>query len=61
MTETETAAVTMEADYQRRAKAAVDAAEAALGVQYDTATRVAKIEAVGRIASALILADREQL
>ena len=53
-------AVTMEADYQRRAKAAVAAANAALGPQWDTATRAAKIEAVGRIASALILADRGQ-
>lgn len=54
--------VPMETRYQRAANAAVNAATSALRAQFQFAgsTEQATIEAVGRLASALILADREQ-
>ena len=52
-------ALPMAARYEQQAKAAVTAATKALGSSYNTAQDVAKIEAVGRVAAALILADRD--
>lgn len=49
--------VPMEARYRRRAEAAWVAARAAVGVSHSTAGMIAKIEAAGRIAAALLTAD----
>lgn len=56
-------ALPVEARYQRQAKAAVEAAKTAIRDafgSYSGPVESARVEAVGRIASALILADREQ-
>lgn len=52
-------AVPIEIRYAKQADAAVKAARAALGTAYSSAESVAKIEAIGRVAAALIAADRE--
>lgn len=56
-------AVYVQARYQQLAKAAVEAAYSATRSKFPysgNATEPAVVEAVGRIASALILVDREQ-
>lgn len=56
-------ATPIETRYQQHARAAVEAAYSATRNRFPyggTATEPAVIEAVGRIASALILADREE-
>lgn len=51
--------IPVEERYRRQAKAAVDAARAALGPTYSGAETIAKWEVTGRIAVALILSDRK--
>jgi hypothetical protein len=50
----------MEERYRRQAKAAWDAAFKAAPTVYGKEESVARIESIGRIAAALILADRER-
>lgn len=51
--------VPVEVRYKRQAKAAWNAAFDAMSNSYSTQEGVAKIEAAGRIAAALILSDRK--
>lgn len=46
--------------YRRRAEAAVKAANGALPRSYNTQESEARMEALGRIAAALILADKDE-
>lgn len=50
-------AIPMAVRYKQQARAAWDAADKAVGSSYGSSEHAARIEAAGRIAAALILAD----